>query len=91
MTSIRRMIIEEPNTSVLLTVDFSQNRLSRLPPTLFTYSISAGLRLGGLLLSDNHLGEQFDIDDNKAFDSYWELKVLDRSTNGIKRIGKNTS
>ena len=90
MTHITKMTIEKPNASVLLTVDFSQNKLSRLSPKLLTDSISAGLRLEGLLVSDNHLGEQFDIDDNGAFDNYRELKVLDLSINGIKSIAENT-
>ena len=90
ITSIRKMIISAPNTSVLLTVDFSQNKLSRLSPILFTDSISAGLRVGGFILSDNKLGEQLDKDDHKAFDNYRDLEVLDLSINGIKCIAQNT-
>ena len=51
---------------------------------------SPGVRIGGLLLSDNNLGEQLEKDENKAFDNYKELKVLDISINRIKNIAKYT-
>ena len=86
LKNLRKLMIMKPNRTVLLSVDLSNNKLTTLYPDVLSESIAKGLRIGGLMLSDNRLGEQFDNQTSNVFENYPELKILDLSLNGINTL-----
>ena len=60
LVRLQRIVINEPNPNASLEVDLSHNRISNLGSNLLTESISKGLRVTGLDISNNRLGLQFD-------------------------------
>ena len=86
LKNLRKLSIAKPNRTVLLNVDMSNNKLTTLYPDVLSESIAKGLRIGGLMLSDNRLGEQFDNQTCDVFKNYPEMKILDLSLNGINTL-----
>lgn len=80
----------QPNRSVILSFDVSQNGISSLAEDFFTLSIKRGLNRGRVNLSQNVLGEQSENDtDGRTFKSYKDLTDLDISSNSIKTLPFN--
>ena len=80
--------IENPNTDVLMEMNFNRNRLQDL--SFLENSIKKGLKIKWLILSENELGKQFE--GNKSddiFRNFHHLEVLDLRSNEIKTIKQN--
>ena len=75
--------IASPNNSVLLNVDFSRNKLIKLNPDLFIDSIQDGLRIGGLILSENSFTGELA---SETFNYYEQMQHLDLSMNRIDSL-----
>ena len=89
LAQLQRIVINEPNPNASLDVDLSHNRISNLGSNLLTESISKGLRVTGLDISNNRLGLQFDKDTEDIFENYRHLKRLNLSSNDINVLTKS--
>ena len=73
----------EPDPSVMFVADFSRNSLVSFAGS-FDKSISSGLRVKGLLLYENKLGDELRDKGDFIFKHFADLISLDLSSNGIK-------
>ena len=83
---LSRFSILQNNTEVEFTADLSRNKMVTLYPDAFRESVGSGLRFGGLLLSENKLGDQLGKSDQQIFKLLRHLRVLDLSFNDIKNL-----
>ena len=84
------IVVYKPNKNVTVSLDFSRNRMRCLALDVLSLSISYGLRVEKLKLSQNDLGVQLVNDsDGKTFNVYRDLTELDISFNGIKTLPLN--
>ena len=86
---LSRFYINQNNTEVKFTADISQNKMVTLYSDAFRESVESGLRISGLLLSENKLGDQLGRSDEQIFKLLRDLRVLDLSLNDIKNLPYN--
>ena len=81
------LLFYDANSTVPLTLDLSNNRLTTISPKMLAVSLSNNLRLDKLLLANNQLGKHFanDIKDTLVVSS---LRILDLSNNGFRTLPK---
>ena len=81
--------IQVPNLKVALTLDLSDNRLTKITPRMLNSSLSKGLILGKLLLARNQLGKHIASNVEDTFSKFGDLRTLDLSYNEIKTLPKS--
>ena len=82
---LREFYFEKPDPSIWFVADFSRNSLVSFAGS-FNESILSGLRVSGLLLYDNKLGDELRDKGDFIFEQFENLTSLDLSSNEIKDL-----
>ena len=81
------IVFKNPNKNSAVSTDFSQNGLQCIAEHIFSFSITRGLKIGSLNLSNNGLHVQLENDISKrTFTIYKDLTELNISFNAFKRL-----
>ena len=83
-------VLTQPDNNSLLSFDLSQNNIRCFAEDVLTMSISRGLKIGRINLSQNDLSEQLENDpEGRTFLVFTDLTELDLSSNGLKTLAGN--
>ena len=84
--NFKKFDVQEPGSKVKFVADFSRNGLSSFAGSFNKSILESGLRVSGLLLYDNKLGDELRDKGDFIFEHFKDLQSLDVSSNGIKNM-----
>ena len=83
---LEKFYFKEPDPSIMFQADFSRNGLISFAGSFNESILESGLRVSGLLLYDNKLGNELRDKGDFIFEHFKDLNFLDVSSNGIKNM-----
>ena len=89
VTSLRRLRVDETNSSAPFEIDFSHNNMVSFAGSFDNAIVDRGLKVVSLHLSDNKLANELEDKTKQVFKYFDELTELDLSSNAIKTLPRS--
>ena len=89
VTSLRRLRVDETNSSAPFEIDFSRNNMVSFAGSFDDAIVNRGLKVVSLHLSDNKLANELENGSKQIFKHFDELTELDLSSNTIKTLPRS--